>query len=199
MGLIKGFILTFNKQMSSNFTASLDYTFQIAEGTASDPQDALNKQNDQAEPEIQLVPLNWDQRHTVNASFTYAASSWGGSMIFRYGSGLPYTPQYTNDISILLTNKGKKPSTSNFDLKFYKDFKISNFDFTLFSRIFNLFDTLNEVDVYDDSGSANYTIDEVDAKAANVSQYINTLDEWFTNATYYSEPRRIEFGLTVSF
>ena len=199
LGLIKGFILALTKRMSNNFAASFDYTFQIAEGTASDPEDALDAQNADALPEVQLISLNWDQRHTINTSLTYASTTWGASTIFRYGSGLPYTPQYTNDISILLTNRGTKPSTTNVDLKIYKDFSISNFEFTFFTRIFNLFDTQNEVNVYDDSGRAGYTTDKVNAEASNPPEYINSLDEWFTNATHYSEPRRIEFGLTVSF
>jgi outer membrane receptor for ferrienterochelin and colicin len=199
LGLVKGFILALTKRMSSNFAASLDYTFQIAEGTASDPEDALDSQNADALPEVQLISLNWDQRHTINTSLTYASTTWGASSVIRYGSGLPYTPQYTNDISILLTNKDTKPPTTTVDLKLYKDFKISTFDFTFFTRVFNLFDTLNETNVYDDSGRAGYTTDEVNARASNPQEYVNSLDKWFTNATHYSEPRRIEFGLTVSF
>ena len=199
LGLVKGFILSFNRRMSNNFTAKLDYTFQISEGTASNPEDALDAENAGQLPEVQLIPLNWDQRHTVNLSLTYAASTWGGSVIFTYGSGLPYTPQYTSDISTLLTNSGTKPATNNVDIKLYKDFRFAGFGFSLFTRIFNLFDRLNEINVYDDTGRAGETIDKTNAEATNPPEYINTIDEWFTDATHYSEPRRIEFGLMVSF
>lgn len=199
LGLVKGFILAFKKRMSGNYSASIDYTFQIAEGTASDPKDALDAKNSESLPEVQLIPLNWDQRHTINASMTYAATTWGGSLIYTYGSGLPYTPQYTDNISILLTNKGTKPATNNVDLKLYKDFRFYGFDCTFFTRIFNLFDTLNETGVYNDSGRAGYTLDKVQAERENAPEIINSLDDWFTDATKYSEPRRIEFGLTLSF
>ena len=70
---------------------------------------------------------------------------------------------------------------------------------TFFMRIFNLFDTLNEINVYDDTGRADFTTDKQRAEQTNPLQLVNTLDDWFTNPTHFSEPRRIELGLTYSF
>ena len=76
----------------------------------------------------------------------------------------------------------------------------AGFGFNVFLRIFNLFDTLNETNVYTDTGRANQTTDLEDAiKATGGTDFVNTLDEWFTDATFYNEPRRVEFGLTVNF
>ena len=79
------------------------------------------------------------------------------------------------------------------------NFTLQNFNFTLFARIKNLFDTLNEIIVYNDSGQAGYTRYINLAKAQNTDESINTIDQWFKNETFYSNPRRIEIGLNVDF
>lgn len=198
-GFIKGLTLSFNKRFSGGFSASLDYTLQEAKGTNSDPEQARNALNGGALPEIQLSSLNWDQKHTVNGSFSYAAKSWGLSMIGQWGSGLPYTPRNSQDITSLLTNSQRKKAAYNIDLRAYRDFRFGRGMVTVFTRVFNLLDTLNEVNVYDDSGQASFTIDRSIAESQNPQQLINSLEQWFTNATHYSEPRRIEFGVTYSF
>ena len=201
-GLIKGFVLTLRKRFMQGLSANIDYTYQVAKGTASDPQDSHKAVEAGKLPEVQLVPLSWDQTHTVNMTATYTAPTWGLSLIGQYGSGLPYTPLITKDISTILTNRGTKPFTYNIDLNAYKTFRIDHLSFTAFLRILNLFDTLNEVNVYTDTGRAGETIDERNARLAlgeGGGEWINTLDEWFTNATHYSEPRRIELGITVNF
>ena len=145
--------------------------------------------------------MGWDQRHTVNASLTYGAESWGFSLLGRYGSGLPFTPQLGRDVSVILTNSATKPQSINFDLKAYKEFFIDEYKFTAFLRLYNIFDTLNEVNVYDDTGRAGDTEDLEFARntaGPRIGSY-NSLDEWYTNATHYSEPRRIEMGLTFNF
>jgi len=198
-GFIKGVIIALNKRFSGGMAASIDYTFQVAKGTNSDPEQARNALSGGSLPEVQLTPLDWDQRHTVNASVSYTAKEWGASIIGQFGSGLPYTPRRSEDITTLLTNSQRKPSSYNVDLRAYKDFKFGPTTVTLFIRVFNLFDTLNELNVYDDTGRAGFTIDERKARATNPPQLINTLDDWFTNPTHYSEPRRIELGITYTF
>jgi hypothetical protein len=198
-GFIKGLIVALNKRFSNYFSASLDYTFQIAKGSNSDPEQARNALAGGSLPEVQLTPLDWDQKHTVNGSFSYGAGDWGVSVIGQWGSGLPYTPRLSEDITALLTNSQLKPITYNVDLKAYKDFRFGPGKLTWFLRIFNLFDTLNEITVYDDTGRAGETRDIEIARATNPSELINSLTMWYMNPTYYSEPRRIETGVTYSF
>lgn len=198
-GFVRGVILTLNKQFGQGFSASMDYTFQIAKGTNSDPEQARNALAGGSLPEVQLVPLDWDQRHTVNLSLAYSAQTWGGSLIAQLGSGLPYTPRRTEDITTLLINNQKKPSTYNVDLRLFRAFRTVFGKLTCFVKIFNLFDTLNEINVYDDTGRAGFTTDKEIARATHPPELINTLDQWFTNPTHYSEPRRIEIGMTWEF
>jgi outer membrane receptor protein involved in Fe transport len=195
----RGLVFSFNKRFSGGLAASLDYTFQLARGTASDPYAAQQAAARGDLPEVQLTALSWDQRHTINASLSYAGPSYGGSLIAQYGSGMPYTPRRSDDITSLITNSQLKPNTLNADLRLYKTLSLGWTKFVIFLRIFNLFDALNEYGVFDDTGRAGYTTDLARIKAQNTPEYVNSIEEWFNNPTFYSEPRRIEFGVDIEF
>ncbi|MBI5648630.1 MAG: TonB-dependent receptor [Ignavibacteriae bacterium] len=195
----RGIVLSLQKRFMDGLAATLDYTFQIARGTSSDPYSAQQAAARGDLPEVQLTPLGWDQRHTINGTVSYNASSYGGSLIFQYGSGQPYTPRRAEDITSLIVNSQTKPSSLNADLRLYKNFGLGFATLNLFLRIFNLFDTLNEMDVFDDTGRAGYTTDLERIKQQNTPEYVNTIDEYFNRSTYYSEPRRIEIGATIEF
>ena len=204
-GFVKGIILTVSKRLSNNWAATLDYTFQIAKGNASDPAATRNYLVSGAQPEIQLVRLDWDQTHTLNATFSYTSdANWGFSFIGTYGSGFPYTPSQSMNISNLLTNAELKPTSFNIDLRAYKDFFFDPIRLSIFARVYNLLDTKNQNSVYNDSGTADYTLDEYLRRQQNIniSGYGNkvpSLDEYFRNPGMYSEPRRIEFGASIFF
>ncbi|MBI5726315.1 MAG: hypothetical protein HY965_00560 [Ignavibacteriales bacterium] len=198
-GYVKGIVLTLTKRMSNSWTGTVDYTLQSAKGNASDPSTTVNQLKSGQQPEIQLIPLGQDQTHTLNITFSYAnPDNWGFSIIGQYGSGFPYTPSQSADVSSLLTNSETKPSTFNVDLKAYKDFQVDPFRLSLFMRVQNLFDIKNQYDVYSDSGTADFTIDEKNA-AGKQNPVINSIDEYFRTPTMYNEPRRIEFGASFYF
>ena len=111
---------------------------------------------------------------------------------------MPYTPRRSEDITALLTNSQRKPSYLNIDFKAYKNFNLGPGELTLFLRVFNVLDQLNEINVFDDTGRAGFTRDEEIARATNPFEYINSLDEYYNNPTHYSEPRRVEIGMTYS-
>ena len=196
-GFIRGIIMSVNKRFAAGFSATLDYTFQIAKGSNSDPEQARNALAGGQLPEVQLTSLDWDQRHTVNASVSYTAKAWGGSMILQWGSGLPFTPRAGQDITTLLVNSQQKPGTVNADLRLYREFRFGRTTLTVFTKVNNLFDVLNEIRVYDDTGRAGFTLDEQIAAGTNPPETINTLGQWFMNPSFYSEPRRVEVGVTV--
>lgn len=204
-GFVKGIILTVSKRLSNNWSATLDYTFQIAKGNASDPAATRNQLVSGAQPEVQLVRLNWDQTHTLNGTFSYTSDdNWGFSLIGTWGSGFPYTPTQSISISNLLTNAELKPTTFNVDLRAYKDFFFDPLRVSIFARVYNLFDIKNQNSVYNDSGTADFTLDEFLRRQQNinVSSYGNkvpSLDEYYRNPGMYSEPRRIEVGATIFF
>ncbi len=200
-GFVKGIVFTLNKRIADNWAATVDYTYQDAKGNASDPAATRNQRAGGQQPEIRLVRLDWDQTHTINATFTYASDDdWGFSVIAQYGSGFPYTPTFSLNVSDLLVNSELKPSTKNVDLRVYKDFFIGNYRISVFSRVYNVFDFRNQLNVYNDSGTADFTIEEFLRKNdQNPNRLVNSLDEFYRNPTFYSEPRRVEIGTTIFF
>ncbi|MCK6615296.1 MAG: TonB-dependent receptor [Ignavibacteriaceae bacterium] len=199
-GFVKGIVFTLTKRFSDGWSGTIDYTLQSAKGNASDPAATRNALVGGALPEIQLIRLNQDQTHTINVTFSYASENWGLSMIGNYGSGFPYTPNQSINLSTLLTNSETKPTYVNADFRAYYDFKImDSYKISFFTRIYNLFDIRNEVNVYGDSGTADFTVEEFLRRQQNLPVIVNTLDEWYRVPTNYSEPRRIEFGATLFF
>jgi len=197
-GVVKGITIALNQQNPNGFYTSVDYTLQIARGTASDPEAYRNAISGGSEPEIQLNPLDWDQRHTINATVGYNTKVYGINFIGRYGSGLPYTPRLTEDITSLLTNAGVKPATFSIDTRGYYRTKFAGLNGEIYLRILNLLDNLNEVNVYNDTGRAGFTTDEERVEMLNIDTPVNSVHEYYTNSTHYSEPRRIEIGLRIS-
>jgi outer membrane cobalamin receptor len=198
-GIVKGIVLTIDKRFSSGVTARVDYTYQVAKGTASDPQQAQNARAGGALPDVEMVSLDWDQRHTLNVSLNYSASVWGISSIIQYGSGSPYTPalQYSGEVSTMVTNSQTKPSTFNCDLRAYYEITFRPAKLVLFARVFNVFDTRNQTNVYTSTGRSDYSLDAINA--AKTQMLVNTVDQWFNDPSRYSEPRRIEIGMNLEF
>ena len=103
-----------------------------------------------------------------------------------------------DDSSNLTTNSRIKPFTWNVDVRSYFNIsKSANMKFYI--NVFNLFDHLNHVNVYDDTGRADRTLYESQALDQNTDQLINTIEDWFDNETFYSSPRRIEIGFRYDF
>lgn len=200
-GFVKGVVFTFHKTYSDNWSAKIDYTLQSAKGNASDPNAIRNQIASGEQPEVQLIPLDWDQRHTLNLSVNYNSdNNWGGSILLRYGSGMPYTPSQSITISKLLNNSQLKPYTLDVDLKlFYDLFLGKSTRITFFARVYNLFDILNELNVYSDTGTADFTLSEYNRRIDGTPSIINSLDEYYRDPSYYSAPRRIELGASIYF
>ncbi len=200
-GSVTGFTLSFEKRMSGGFAANVDYTYQVAKGNASDPNDTFNKTQGEGgqtvEPNKQLVPLDWDRRHSLN--FTLTLGKPGGligSVIGRLGSGLPYTPSLMNQRTGL-ENSDNRPAYYNVDLYLTKYFRIFKNEFSLYAKVFNLFDIKDEINVFTDTGRAAYTLELTRAQEA--PRGVNTLQQFFTRPDFYSAPRQIIVGTSFSF
>ena len=198
-GSVKGVTLSLEKRFGKGMGAAIDYTFQVAKGSASDPNAAFN--NAQANPPIeenkQLVPLDWDGRHTLRFTLTLGVpGDYIASFIGRLGSGLPYTPSLQNQRTGL-ENSDNKPSYYDVDVYLTKYIEIAGQQFSVFAKIYNLFDTMNENDVFGDTGRAGYTLELTRNQAA--PRGVNTIQEYFTRPDFYSAPRQIIIGAEVSF
>ena len=194
----QGITIALSKRSLQNFSGNLDYTYSVSEGNASDPTAAFYDEQSNVEPEKMLVPLDWDQRHTINATMTYHPTVMSGiSLVFNYGSGFPYTTEFVG-VRTAFENNALKPASSNLNLKGYYNFIfMRKRQISVHINIYNLFDVRNEETVYNDTGRSTYSL-----LPTYTAQYsgpaLNTLEEYLVRPHYYSAPRQIKIGLSVS-
>jgi outer membrane receptor for ferrienterochelin and colicin len=200
---VKGITLSLNKRLSNYYSFDLNYTYQVAEGSNSSPEDEYFAQRGDGEPTLFLIPMDWDQRHIVNFNILVGEQDWGVSLLARYGTGLPYTPsitQYTADRGItsgLQRNSRIRPAQFSMDLKINKVFQLLNLELNAYLRVFNLLDTKTVVNVFGDTGKPDYT-----TEAQNIGPDVNrpnTVAEYLRYPWNYAEPRKVQMGLEISF
>jgi outer membrane receptor for ferrienterochelin and colicin len=194
---VKGITFTLTRRQTRLVGFDLDYTYQVVQGTNSSPEDEYYALNSGAEPKKQLSPLDWDQRHALNASVSLGRAGWGCSMITRFNSGQPYTPQIVagtltgqNVLSGLATNGRRKPNRWTVDFNAFKQFRFLHTAVELNLRIYNLLDAENPLTIWTDSGKPDYTVYQKQALEADPT--------WFIRPDYYSEPRRVQIGAKVT-
>ncbi|HRI45742.1 MAG TPA: TonB-dependent receptor [Ignavibacteriaceae bacterium] len=198
-GNVRGFIFTFERRFVDYFGAKVDYTYQIAEGNASDPYSVYN--NNQTKPPVEetkkVVSLDWDQRHTLNLSLNAGQpGDWNVGMIFQYGAGFPYTEDRKVSQGVRFENGGIKPQTLNVDLRADKVFDLGGLRINAFLLIYNLFDIKNEYGVYGTTGRAT---NDLNVKEAGEIIGLNTIEEYVKNPAMYSTPREIRLGFGFGF
>ena len=196
-GNVRGFTVAVEKRRTNYLSARIDYTYQVAEGNSSDPNAVFldNRSSPPRESEIQALPLDWDQTHTLNLSIILSQPGWGVSVLTRLGSGLPYTPAYQG-IRTAYENSERKPAQYNLDLNAHKEFKLIGLEYSVFLKVYNLFDRRNEIRVYEDTGKAGYTLRSF---YAGEWRNFSTMDDYLNRPDFYSEPRRVILGMSVRF
>ncbi len=198
-GNVKGLILTLDKRFADYFSLTVDYTYQIAEGNSSDPFAVYN--DNQSDPPVEsekkVVPLNWDQRSTVNIQGTVGQpGDWTVGLIVQYGSGMPYTEDIRISNGVRFENGGRKPATINVDLKADKFFDLFGLNMHAYLLVYNLFDTRNEYGVYATTGRAT---NDLNTKYAGDINGLNTIEQYVNNPSMYSAPRQVRLGLSFGF
>lgn len=200
---VRGITINFSKRFSNHYSIDLNYTYQVAEGSNSNPDDEFRAAQNNQSPVIFLSPLNWDQRHNLNVNILVGDKDWGISLLGRYGSGLPYTPQITQATSDRGLNSGFEPNSRlrpdqfTLDIKANKTFNIFDFDVTCYLKVFNLLDARTVVNVWGDTGEADFT-----TSVQNISedpQRPNTVDEYIRYPDHYGAPRLVQTGIEITF
>jgi outer membrane receptor protein involved in Fe transport len=205
---IKGFTASLTKRRNFDefFGASLNYTYQVTEGSDTRSDAAFLDLASGRQSEKVPYYLAWDQPHNLNATLNFGyQNSWDITFVGRMGTGLPYTPNLIESQINLKTNSGRKPSQIQVDLLADKRFELLGFNLTVFLKIFNLFDNLIENEVYDDTGRATYTLEKERGTTALADRYasmnslIKSSGEYFVRPDYYLAPREVRLGLSIDF
>jgi hypothetical protein len=120
------------------------------------------------------------------------------NIISRFYSGQPYTPENYRRHQVgpecpsrVGDQPARKPNQLTIDLNFFKSL-LWAIPLVKFScGYINLFDALNPIWVFEDSGQADYTIYEQQDNEADPG--------WFVRPDFYSEPRSVQMGFKWSF
>ena len=200
-GDTRGVTLSITKRRTGLVSASADYTYQVAQGNASNPLALFyaNQSNPPQEVPKQVIPLDWDQTHTVNVNVSLSEPrKWGVTLLMKYGSGLPYSPSLQG-ARLDEPNSDRKPDYFNVDLNSHKDFEIKGARVTLFAKVYNVFDTLNERYVYDDTGRATYSLIPTYTPDEGGETGRHSLADYLNRPSYFSNPRQFRVGFSMGF
>jgi len=186
-----------------NFYLNANYTLQYSKGVADSPYLAFNRAGQNMDPIKKLIPLEWDQRNTLNVSVEYRTKNFGATLLAIFNTGRPYSwsPIIESPLALinLLPNNEVRPSQFNVDLNaFYNIAKIGNTNIRLKLLVYNLFDRLNENSVNSTTGRAySGIVRPVDLLTyrSDFSTYYDVLK----NPSMYSEPRSIRLGLEINY
>ncbi|MBI3111090.1 MAG: TonB-dependent receptor [Ignavibacteriales bacterium] len=196
-------------------SATVDYTFQVAEGNRTQPSDELfyNEQRGRLS-ETFLVPLSFDRSHTLTSTVTLSdPGSWVASMIGTIRTGTPYTPSFPSSVVPItfVQNSDYQPLQWNVDLRVEKFFKVLGYEYSFYLMVDNLFDVENELFVYANSGRSLHNIEETvnPARFTDLRNRIRrgdvgmlpaeSLDRYYANPANVSTPRLVRLGMSFSF
>ncbi|HEY6192204.1 MAG TPA: TonB-dependent receptor [Bacteroidota bacterium] len=162
----RGFEVSVNQALGSNFTASVTYSYQLAKGRSSNPLANI------FQPQFELPResrLDWDQNHTANVFATYRVSpreqgkffglpfvnNYGISLTWSLGSGFPFTP-YQGKVTarnVYLLNNETKPYSSTVNLSMYKGILLTGgLNLLVTLDVTNLFNRRNVNSIYNQTG-----------------------------------------------
>lgn len=243
-GTVQGMTFSYDLRRKGNISMRAAYTLQFADGTGSNTTSSLNLVSSGNGNLRTLIPLEFDQRHVIVLSTDYrygAGKSYNGpvlfgkeifantgvNLIFRTGSGTPYTKRSRTVKSVTIStpstapiqgnlNSSRLPWTTTLDLKVDKNIDLkwgkgegdarTKAYLNVYFQVLNVLDAQNVLDVYAATGNAD---DDGYLAAAEWQDQINgSLDAQAYRDLYsikvqdpsnYALPRRIRLGLQLNF
>ena len=194
----RGLTVHLSRAFENRYGLDVSYTYQVVEGSNSNPADEFFSLLNNSQPTLALLPLNWDQRHKLAGAFYAGADTYGGSIRFRFESGFPYTPTFAsaaltgNDVQPEFPSNSRRAyNTFEVDLNLYKEFQAGPVRPRVFLEVFNLLDARNVATVFPDTGEPDVTLDQLRTGQFDPG--------WFVRPEHYREPRRVQLGLEVRF
>lgn len=201
-GNVKGLEVKYDV-MVGNISAYFNYTLQYTKGNADNPTQTFTRAGNSMDPIAKLIPMSWDQRHTLNASINYSAPNFNITVTSYYNSGTPYswTPIDESRLAFinLYPNNSWQPGAFNVDLMAVYFYNLnSGVKLKFMLNVYNLLDKLNESWVYSTTGRAYTDIIRETDRLSHRSDF-NDYEDIIHNPTAYSTPRLIKFGVGISF
>jgi outer membrane receptor for ferrienterochelin and colicin len=201
-GNVRGLELKFEFSRE-NLGLYLNYTLQYTRGNADNPLQTFTRSGDSMDPINYLIPMGWDQRHTLNVTAAYNTDKYGATLIAYYNSGTPYSWEPVAQSILarinLFPNNSWQPSRFSVDLNAYYNISLARgMNLKLLCTVYNLFDTLNEEWVNSQTGRA-YSAIITDVERAGHRSDFNQIEDVIRNPSMYSVPRLVKIGLALTF
>lgn len=213
-GNAKGITIDLTKR-NGFVTGGVNYTLSYANGSSSDPAalyliQSATRIGGETEtfPERKVLPLDWDQRHTVNAFINFVKpDNWTIGLVGVVNSGTVYSPAQPLERFDIpereLRNSAYKPTRWTVDLKMRKYLNLGGLETALYLKVDNLFDHLNHEQVFPISGKADEIAELPEELQRDVNEIrtegLFTVDEVFNYPSFFSFPRRFQLGLEFKF
>lgn len=247
-GTVKGLSVEFDLRRTGGISLNANYTLQFADGSGSSANSGANLANS-SQPNLRVtLPLDYDQRHNVVMNLDYRFGSGkdyrgpqfnknkkdgtsqtiqvlqdvGANLIFRLGSGTPYT-RYISPTPIGgRTNIAGSLNGSNMPWQFRTDFRLDkNIDLSwgkkdsenrktaqlnIYLQVLNLFNSRNVLNVYSYTGDPDddgYLASPLAANALaqnpSLAAFTDQYNVYLNNPSNYARPRTIRIGVLLEF
>lgn len=186
-----------------SFTSSVNYTLQYTRGNADNPTQTFTRAGSSMDPIARLIPLSWDQRHTLNATLAFQTAKYGVTLTGYYNSGTTFTWTPLDDSRLALVNlypnNSYKPANFSADVNAFYDIPLRNrFKLRLSLLAYNIFDAKNELNVDSTTGRANQQIIRDTDLLLHRSDF-NTYYDRVNNPANFSAPREIKLSAGLLF
>lgn len=247
-GTVKGMSFEFDLRRTGGFSLIANYTLQFADGSGSNAGSGANLAFS-GQPNLRVtMPLDYDQRHNIVMNLDYRfgegkdykGPKWdrkkkdgseqtvqilknvGANLIFRIGSGTPYT-RWTNAVAygsrsniMGSLNGSNKPWQFKTDLRIDKNIELTwgkkegdsrkTANLNIYLQVLNLLNNKNILNVYsytgnpDDDGYLNSPLGQANIKQ-NLSQqgFIDQYGIYINRPGNYARPRTIRIGVMLDF
>ena len=185
------------------FSAGLNYTLSYTKGVADNARSTFDRAGDEQDPVNKLIPMSWDQRHTLNVNLGYNNTTFGTSVLAYYNSNQPYswapTPQSPLAAINLFPNNQYQPARFSVDLNAYYNLaEFNGIKVKLTLLVYNLLDRLNEKDVSGETGRA-YSAIVQETDLTGYHSAFSTYEDVYQDPSAYSNPRQVKVGLGITF
>ena len=179
-----GMELQISKKSGKFLVGELNYTYAVAEGSSSGPLERVG--NEEANRQtLRFFPLGFDQRHNLSGSLTGFIHKFTATLLYRYGSGLPYTRGIRGATEPYEANNERLPASMTMDLLLDYDFKVGPVMLTPYLEVYNLENRRNVVRVDSFTGKP----DEIEGRTY----------DWAANPENWDSPRLIYLGITMKY
>jgi len=180
------FALDLRSAAGGMLSASVDYTYQVAQGNGSDPKQAFFDAASGDESTKYLIPLSWDVRHNAFVTFMVSDRVWGLTVVGSYKSGYPFTPAGFTE----LRNADRFLSLSNVNLQVFRNFVWADINFQVFLKVENVFDQYSQD-----------AVPKIDPREIAAYQFnsLNPIYDYRNNPLVYAAPRLVKIGVKVDY